>query len=70
MLANTVSLYTLLNTRPGFFSYIALHSLVVVEKPFTRCSEEADRLLVLAKEKKRILTVYQSIAASPLERLN
>ncbi|KAK9326925.1 hypothetical protein V1520DRAFT_284366 [Lipomyces starkeyi] len=33
---------------------------VVVEKPFTRSSEEADRLITLAKEKEKILTVYQS----------
>jgi predicted dehydrogenase len=33
---------------------------VVVEKPFTQTSEEADKLLALAKEKGVILTVYQS----------
>ncbi|KAJ5054803.1 uncharacterized protein L3040_001067 [Drepanopeziza brunnea f. sp. 'multigermtubi'] len=33
---------------------------VVVEKPFTRTSEEADALLALAKEKGVILTVYQN----------
>jgi Oxidoreductase family, NAD-binding Rossmann fold len=42
-------------------SYIFLtYVLVVVEKPFTRTSEEADRVIALAKEKKRILTVFQS----------
>ncbi len=33
---------------------------VVVEKPFTVTSEEADKLIALAKEKNRILTVFQS----------
>ncbi|KAH9211517.1 oxidoreductase [Leptodontidium sp. 2 PMI_412] len=33
---------------------------VVVEKPFTRTSEEADKLLAMAKEKGVILTVYQN----------
>ena len=31
-----------------------------MEKPFTRTSEEADKLLTLAKEKGVVLTVYQS----------
>jgi len=33
---------------------------VVVEKPFTSTSEEADRIIALAKEKKLILTPFQS----------
>lgn len=31
-----------------------------MEKPFTRSSEEADRLIALAKEKSLLLTCYQS----------
>jgi predicted dehydrogenase len=33
---------------------------VVVEKPFTGTSEEADRLIALQKETGKILTVFQS----------
>jgi predicted dehydrogenase len=33
---------------------------VVVEKPFVPTSAEADRLIALAKEKGKILTVFQS----------
>ncbi|MNJ29430.1 oxidoreductase [Paenibacillus bouchesdurhonensis] len=33
---------------------------VVVEKPFTNSSEEAERLIALAKEKKLLLTVYHN----------
>ncbi|WP_055106168.1 oxidoreductase [Paenibacillus ihumii] len=33
---------------------------VVVEKPFTNSSQEADRLIALAKEKKLLLTVYHN----------
>src|SRR6187551_3290551 len=33
---------------------------VVVEKPFTVTSEEADQLIALAKAKNKILTVFQS----------
>lgn len=33
---------------------------VVVEKPFVNTSAEADRLIALAKEKGKILTVFQS----------
>ena len=44
------------------------HFPVVVEKPFTRSSGEADKLLVLAKEKERILTVCQSMLAAHLVR--
>ncbi|KAJ5963119.1 oxidoreductase [Penicillium waksmanii] len=33
---------------------------VLVEKPFTTSSKEADKLIALAKEKGKILTVYQS----------
>ena len=33
---------------------------VAVEKPFTRTSEEADQLIALAKEKGKILTVFQN----------
>ncbi|KAJ4286546.1 hypothetical protein N0V90_013246 [Kalmusia sp. IMI 367209] len=47
----------------GSFAQKALEAgkHVVVEKPFTRTSEEADNLLALSKEKGLILTVYQSI---------
>ena len=33
---------------------------VVVEKPFTPTSKEADVLIALAKEKGKLITVYQS----------
>ena len=33
---------------------------VVVEKPFTVTTEEADKLIALAKEKKKIVTVFQN----------
>lgn len=33
---------------------------VVVEKPFVTSSAEADRLIALAKEKGKILTVFHS----------
>ena len=33
---------------------------VVVEKPFTPTSQEAQELIVLAKKKNRLLTVYQN----------
>lgn len=33
---------------------------VVIEKPFTTTSEQADKLIALAKEKGKILTVYQN----------
>ncbi|PVH85964.1 oxidoreductase [Cadophora sp. DSE1049] len=39
---------------------IAAGKHVVVEKPFTRTSEEADKLLIMAKKKGVILTVYQN----------
>lgn len=35
-------------------------SIVVVEKAFTRTTEEADHLIALAKEKGKILTVFQN----------
>jgi predicted dehydrogenase len=35
-------------------------SEVVVEKPFVPTSAEADRLIALAKEKGKILTVFHS----------
>ncbi|KFY90890.1 hypothetical protein V500_04909 [Pseudogymnoascus sp. VKM F-4518 (FW-2643)] len=46
----------------GTFAQKALEAgkHVVVEKPFTQTSEEADNLLALAKEKGVILTVYQN----------
>lgn len=40
--------------------------LVVVEKPFTPTHAEAEELIALAKERGRILTVYQSERARPL----
>ncbi|KAH7384709.1 oxidoreductase [Cadophora sp. MPI-SDFR-AT-0126] len=39
---------------------IAAGKHVVVEKPFTRTSEEADKLLIMAKKKGVILTVFQN----------
>jgi hypothetical protein len=36
------------------------HGTVVVEKPFTSSSEEADRLIAVSKQGKSLLTVYQS----------
>ena len=41
---------------------------VVVEKPFTRTSEEADELLILAKEKGLLLSPYQSTTVSLSKR--
>jgi predicted dehydrogenase len=37
---------------------------VVVEKPFTPTSKEADGLIALAKEKGKLITVYQSMILS------
>lgn len=39
---------------------VMLTHVVVVEKPFTNSSAAAERLIALAKEKGRILTVFQS----------
>jgi predicted dehydrogenase len=38
---------------------------VIVEKPFTVYPAEADELCVLAKEKGRLLTVFQSLSPGP-----
>lgn len=40
--------------------WLLILAVVVVEKPFTTSSEEADRLIALAKTKNKVLTVYQS----------
>ena len=44
-----------------------LRITVVVEKPFTTSSKEADRLIGIAKETGKILTTFQS-ENSPLEK--
>ena len=52
---------SLLTCKPFWRPSLTKFTLaVVVEKPFTQTSEEADNLLALAKEKGVILTVYQS----------
>lgn len=37
---------------------------VVVEKPFTPTSAEADELITIAKNQQRLLTVYHSMCTS------
>ena len=43
---------------------------VVVEKPFTPTSKEAYELIAIAKEEKRLLTVYQSTSTHPSEPID
>jgi predicted dehydrogenase len=55
----------IVNTPDSFHFDMARHALkagkhVVVEKPFTFTALEADELIRLAEEKKKILTVYQN----------
>jgi scyllo-inositol 2-dehydrogenase (NADP+) len=45
---------------PYAMEVLAAGKHVVVEKPFTLSSKEADELIALAKQKKRVLTVFQS----------
>ncbi|RDW63688.1 hypothetical protein BP6252_11233 [Coleophoma cylindrospora] len=54
-------------TREDYHAYFAeralragKHGKLVVEKPFTRTSAEADHLIALAKETGKILTVFQN----------
>lgn len=41
------------------------NDLVIVEKPFTPTSAEADELITIAKNQQRLLTVYHSMCANP-----
>ncbi len=56
----------ILITTPNEFHYeqasaaLSVEKHVVVEKPFTLTSDEAQRLVELAKKMKRIITVYQN----------
>ena len=40
------------------------NDLVIVEKPFTPTSTEADELITIAKNQQRLLTVYHSMCAN------
>lgn len=44
----------------GELTNLLIETAVVVEKPFVNTSAEADRLIALAKEKGKILTVFHS----------
>jgi predicted dehydrogenase len=39
---------------------MSLTDIVLVEKPFTTTSAEADRVIAIAKKSDKILTCYQS----------
>lgn len=67
--SSEVSLVIVTTSNNTHFSYCkeALENgkNVVVEKPFTTSSKEADELIALAEKKGKVLTVFQSNSPSP-----
>lgn len=47
-----------------------LKGIVIVEKPFTATTAEADKLIALSKKVGKILTVYQSVFYPLLTLIN
>jgi len=61
---NTIDLVVINTPNESHFEFAsqALHAgkHVIVEKPFTVTSDEADKLITLANQKKKIITVFQN----------